>query len=176
MSVKTILPTEAQLANNHENNGYHKFASYKNENDKEIGLIDLQDGKIHHWSSTTIKLNKTIINSISKTIEKWMDCDPSEGSIELPIKTTDGDVYNVGFQKYIINFQHCKNGCDQWLFVKCMLKGYPKIYSRHLGTFILNSCPETPFVHNQVFPAMSNYSEGYREESSFLTLDGVKME
>ncbi|MEN6379133.1 MAG: hypothetical protein ABFD15_06100 [Methanofastidiosum sp.] len=157
-------PTEYELS---KEEYYRKTADHKNKNDRKFKLIDTQDGVISHWSSTSLKLDKTIIKNISKFIEKWMDEDETDGQIEINVLSKEGHNYGIGFDKYIINFQDCANGCEQWMIVKCRLPGFPKIFSKHLGRFICNTTDNLHFVHNQVFSMSPKYADFYKKESSF---------
>jgi hypothetical protein len=159
-----ILPTEPELK---KRDDYRLFADHSNKVHREMGLIDAQDGVVHHWSSVKVILGPDVIKSIDTLIEKWMEETPTESRTELQVETYNGK-YSIGFEKYIVNFQYCANGCEQWVIVKCDLKGYPKIYSKHLGTFLLNGEKKLHFVHNQVFPISPTYMEYAKKETSVL--------
>ncbi|OYV16760.1 MAG: thiol:disulfide interchange protein DsbD, partial [Methylococcaceae bacterium NSP1-2] len=60
----------------------------------------------------------------------------------------------------------------QWAIVKCDFFGWPQVYSKHLGTFGLNSCPGLHFVHNQVFKVSATALSGEQIEVTWQILDG----
>lgn len=168
-----ILPTEPQLS---EREDYRKFSDHNEETHKDIGLIDKQDGNIIHLNTQYV-LNDKIIKDIDEVIAKWILDKKADNRIEIPI-----DIIPVGdgkdflktlylpFERYYVNFQHCSNGCEHWVLVKCGLHGYPKMYSKHLGTFLLNGLEHgtTQFVHNQLFKAKERYQEDFVEETTFI--------
>lgn len=167
------LPTEQQLSKKED---YRKFADHNEKSHKDIGLIDIQDGKIIHLNTKYV-LNDEIIKSIDGVIEKWLLDKNADNRIEISIDVAptgndmDLKTFRLPFERYYVNFQYCSNGCDQWVLVKCALHGYPKIYSKHLGTFLLHGGFDRDtmhFVHNQVFKAKERYQDDFVEETTFL--------
>lgn len=148
--------TEAQLS---LDDGYHKYTDF----------LDKQDGVMLDflWGTHT-KITFDVFLSVSKEIEKWMETKEGYSKVAFTLSRVGSpEKTEITFQKYYVNFQHCSNACEHWVIVKCLDLGWPKIYTKNLGRFLINGA-EGEFVKNQIFPAQERYMDDFVEETSFL--------
>lgn len=163
---KNIMKTEAELS---KRDDYRKIAKHDDVFDREY-LIDKQDGVLVDLVfNTKITIASEEYDTVTKIIEEWLLDKNGGNRIEISILAID-DVdstertVTVPFYKYYINFSTCSNKCEHWVIAKCGMNGWAKIYSKHLGSFVLNSCSDMPVIKNHIF----NNSNKDIDETSFL--------
>lgn len=144
----------------------------KSENQMRRNLhLDKQDGIIQTFSMH-IKCSKKCLKQMSDQIEEWMNKNDHETYLILSLKTTDGEYKEIYFDKYIVNFQWCRNNIEQWMFVKCRNEGYPKIHTKHIQNIQLpGDCYKYDLENNPIYPKVFNllsHEEHFRNHSSIL--------
>lgn len=136
-----------------------------------LGIIDAQDGIIHVIGAK-ITCSDKLLENVAKDIEEWMDKMDHVPVYEITLKTDDGELYNIHFDKYIINFMWCRNCFEQWMIVKCRDRGYPKIHTRWLQHVQLaGDCYKFDKENNKISPNVFNLvsmDETLRNHSSAL--------
>lgn len=105
-------------------------------NSNDIGS-DAQDGILKTFSGC-VKLSDDLIKSVGERIEQWMDAKTEDNILGFNVTDSSGDVHELSFDKYVVNFQAYRNGVAQWLLVKCRQEGYPRFHTRYLQTIQLS--------------------------------------
>ena len=105
-------------------------------------------------------------------IEKWMDKMDHEPTCHITLKTTDGELHDIYFDKYIVNFMNCRNCIEQWMIVKCRDRGYPKMHTRQIQHVQLaGDCYKFDKENNKISPNVFNLvscEQTLRNHSSLL--------